>query len=224
MEIVPHVHQIPGVMANPYLILDGDDLTLIDVGMPGNHKRILEYIAEIGHTPSELKRILITHSDLDHVGSLRRLQKATGARTYASAIEAAAIARGKSSRTIKPRKLRMRLLIGIFGSLLKGAPGHIDELLTDGQSLPVLGGLTVLETAGHTPGHVSFYSPSTGVLFAGDSIISRDNQLVGSLPANTWDQTKAAEAVRKQTALSPRVVCSGHGPVVKDAAGKMPVV
>jgi len=48
--------------------------------------------------------------------------------------------------------------------------------------------------------------------------------LIGSVPANTWDQTAAAESVRKQAALGAQVVCSGHGPVVTDAASKMPVV
>ena len=108
--------------------------------------------------------------------------------------------------------------MGIFRS----KPVQVDEILTDGQVLPVLGGLQVLSTPGHTPGHISLYSPSTGVLFVGDSIVSRDYGLIGSVPANTWNQEKAAESVRKQTALKPRIVCSGHGPVVRDAADKMP--
>ncbi len=101
-------------------------------------------------------------------------------------------------------------------------PLKVDEILTEGQLLPVLGGLQVLATPGHTPGHISLFSPSTGVLFVGDSIISRDGSLVGSIPANTWDAEQAAASVRKQAALGARVVCSGHGPVVTDAVGKMP--
>jgi glyoxylase-like metal-dependent hydrolase (beta-lactamase superfamily II) len=102
-------------------------------------------------------------------------------------------------------------------------PVEVDEILEEGQVLPILGGLQVLETPGHTPGHISLFSPSAGVLFVGDSIVSRDSGLMASIPANTWDQDAAATSVRKQAALGALVVCSGHGPVVKDALGKMPV-
>ncbi len=190
--------------------------------MPGSHGKILRYIRELGLTDKNLVRIILTHSDLDHVGSLAALKHASGARAYASAIEAAAIAKGKPSRQIRPRRTVFRMLMSIVGRVLRATPVEADEIIVDGQSLPVLGGLTVLETPGHTPGHISLFSPSAGVLFCGDSIVSRDGQLVGSIPANTWNQAKAAESVRKQAALGANVVCSGHGPVVKEAAGKMP--
>ena len=222
MEITRNVHLIPDVMANPYLLFDSDGLTLIDTGLPGSHKKILKYIIGLEHAPTDLKRIILTHSDLDHIGGLAGLKQASGARVYASAIEAEAIAKGQASRRIRPSRFGRRLLMGLLGKFFKARPVRVDEILHEGQTLPVLGGLQVLETPGHTPGHISLYAPSVGVLFVGDSIVSRENGLVGSVPANTWDQTKAAESVRKQAALKPNVVCSGHGPVVRDAADKMP--
>jgi len=74
MEIIPNVHLIPNIVANPYLIVDPDGLTLIDAGLPGNHKKILNYISGLGHTPSDLKRIIITHADIDHIGGLSALK------------------------------------------------------------------------------------------------------------------------------------------------------
>jgi glyoxylase-like metal-dependent hydrolase (beta-lactamase superfamily II) len=168
-----------------------------------------------------LKRIILTHSDLDHVGALAALQKSTGARIHASRIEADAIAIGKPSRPVRPNSLPLRILFGVLGLFFKAAPVKVDEILRDGQTLPVLGGLRVVETPGHTPGHISLYSPSTGVLFCGDSMVS-ENGLQGSRPAVTWDQAKAVESVRKQSALGARIVCSGHGPVVTDAQGRFP--
>jgi glyoxylase-like metal-dependent hydrolase (beta-lactamase superfamily II) len=88
--------------------------------------------------------------------------------------------------------------------------------------LPALGGLRVVETFGHTPGHISLFAPSSGILFVGDSLVSERNGLRGSSGANTWDQDKANAAVRKQAALGARIVCSGHGPVVMDAVSKFP--
>lgn len=223
MEITPNVHLVPDVMANPYLIVDADGLTLIDAGLPGSHTKILKYLAERGYSAKDLKRIIITHADLDHIGGLAALKRVSGAQVFASAIEADAITRGVPSRPVRPARLSRRIVMWVLRNLFKPSPAQVDEIVADGQTLPILGGLQVLSTPGHTPGHISLFSPSSGVLFVGDSIVSRESGLVGSVPANTWDPEQATESVRKQAALTPRVVCSGHGPVVMDAAGKMPV-
>ncbi len=222
MEILPNVHHIPDIIANPYLIVEPDGLTLIDTGIPGSAKKILNYMDDLGHSPHELKRIIITHSDMDHVGSLYALRQASGARTYASDVEARAIALGKASRPIKPVNSLRRFLFAFIRLWFKAPPVQIDELVSDGQVLPVLGGLRVVGTAGHTPGHISLYAPKLKLLFPGDSMVSDEKGLYGSRPANTWDEASAAESVRKQAALGASIVCPGHGPVVTDAQNKFP--
>ena len=224
MEIIPNVHLIPNIVANPYLLIDPDGLTLIDAGLPGSHRKILRYLAGLGYAPGDLKCILITHADYDHVGGLPALKAATGARVFASPLEAQAMAEGRPSRPVKPRRAITRLLFNLMAGLFKPAPVKVDELLADGQILPVLGGLQVVETPGHTPGHISLFAPSAGILFCGDSIVSREDGLRGSTGANNWDQPKSDESVRKQAALGARILCSGHGPVVMDAAGKFPQI
>ena len=222
MEILPNVHLIPNIVANPYLLIDPDGLTLIDAGLPGSHRKILRYLAGLGYAPADLKRILITHADFDHIGGLAALKAATGARIFASPVEAQAMAEGHSSRPLKPRRRVTKLLFDLMTRLFKPASIQADELLSDGQILPILGGLGVVETPGHTPGHISLFLPSSGVLFCGDSIVSGETGLRGSRGANNWDQAKSDESVRKQAALGAHILCSGHGPVVMDAAGKFP--
>ncbi len=222
MEILPNVHLIPNIVANPYLLIDQDGLTLIDAGLPGSHRKILRYMSDLGYAPTDLKRILITHADFDHIGGLAALKAATGARIFASPVEAQAMVEGHSSRPLKPRRRVTKLLFDLMTRLFKPASIQVDELLSDGQILPILGGLGVVETPGHTPGHISLFLPSSGVLFCGDSIVSGESGLRGSRGANNWDQAKSDESVRKQAALGARILCSGHGPVVMDAAGKFP--
>jgi len=224
MEITAGVHQIPNVQGNSYLLVDPDGLTLIDTGMPGNDKKIIAYLAGLGRSAGDLKRILITHSDIDHIGSLAALKAATGARICASAIEAKAIAAAHPSREIKPENPLFRLVFGLMSRMVRVAPAQVDDLLTDGQVLPVLGGLQVHETFGHTPGHISLFLPSAGVLFSGDSILSEQDRLLGPRPALASDLQQARQSVQKQAALGARIVCTGHGPVVHDAAGKFPAV
>ena len=224
MKIIDNVFVVPGVVANPYLIVDVDGLTVIDAGLPRSDKKILAYLTSLGKRAQDVKRILITHSDFDHIGGLAALQAATGARTYASRIEADAIARGKPSREISPKGFSLRrMLFSLISPFVKATPVQVDEILAEGDTLPVLGGLRVVETPGHTPGHISLFAPSVGVLFCGDSMVSDAKGLQGSRPGITWDETRARESERKQAALGAQIVCSGHGSVVTDADGKFPV-
>ena len=221
MQIEPGVHLIPGIIANPYLLIDGNELTVIDTGLAGSDRKILAYIRSLGRSPGDLKRILITHSDRDHIGSLAALRRQTGARVLADTIEAEAIAHARPSRPLQRRGLR-GAMFGVMGVFAPQAPSTVDEVISEGQTLPILGGLRVLSTPGHTPGHLSFYLKRQKVLFVGDSLASDGDGLRGSTGWNTWDQSQADASVRMQAKLAPRTVCPGHGPVVVDASGKFP--
>jgi glyoxylase-like metal-dependent hydrolase (beta-lactamase superfamily II) len=61
VNITDNVFVIPGVIANPYLIVDGDGPTLIDTGLPRSHRKILEYVTSLGKSARDLKRIVLTH-------------------------------------------------------------------------------------------------------------------------------------------------------------------
>jgi glyoxylase-like metal-dependent hydrolase (beta-lactamase superfamily II) len=223
MKIIDHVYLIPGVTANSYLVEDPDGLTLIDTGMPTSEKRTLEYITQLGRSAGDVRRILVTHADMDHYGCLAALQAVTGACTYASQAEAQAMAVGKSSRPVDRNVGRFqRFMINLMGRFLKATPIQVDELLHEGQVLPVLGGLHVVETSGHAPGHLSFHAPSVRVLFCGDSMKSSQKGLRTSRSRNNWNQALAEASVRKQASLRAQIVCPGHGPVVWEAEGRFP--
>jgi glyoxylase-like metal-dependent hydrolase (beta-lactamase superfamily II) len=83
------------------------------------------------------------------------------------------------------------------------------------------GGLTLIDAGAERRGkrilnYISLFAPSVGVLFSGDSVISRNGSLYPSRGANTWDEAQALESMRVQAALGARIVCPGHGPVVKE--------
>ena len=221
MIILENVYLIPGVVANPYILVDADGLTIIDTGLPHSERKILATIAGLGFSAGDVKRIILTHADLDHVGSLSALHKLTGARTFASKIEAEAIAAGLSSRPINRSGFSLRRLVfSLLRPFMKATPFQVDEIVTDGQVLPALGGLEVIDTSGHTPGHISLFAPASGILFSGDSLVTDENGIHGSRPGLTWDDAKARQAENRQAALGARIVCSGHGPVILDAIGK----
>jgi glyoxylase-like metal-dependent hydrolase (beta-lactamase superfamily II) len=71
-------------------------------------------------------------------------------------------------------------------------------------------GMRVIDTPGHTLGHISIFEPATGVLVAGDALRTSDG-LDGSDPQYTADETKANDSVRKLAAMDVRAILPGHG-------------
>jgi len=210
MEITSNVHLIEGVVALPYLIIDPTGLTLIDAGMPFSASRILRFIQKLGFQPDDLDRIIITHSDIDHIGGLEIIRSATKAKVYTSPIEAEAIRSGEPSRRISGRGA-MKPLVTLLAPLSKARPSIVEDTLEDGQVLPLLGGLQVIYTPGHTPGHISLYSPSTKILFSGDSFLIRPERFIPSYGFNNWDSSESIKSYQLQAELHSEIVCGGHG-------------
>lgn len=222
MEIIPRVYRISGLVVNCFLVDEPDGLTLIDTGLASYEAKIVKTIRSLGRSVTDLKRILLTHSDGDHAGSLAALKAASGAQVYASAIEAQALEAGVPSR--RPRFNAVgRLLARLAQNFFQFTPCKVDVVLTPGQDLPVLERLWVVPTPGHTPGHISFYSASARILFAGDSLYPVRDELVTMPGPVTWNAVEAAESRRLQAAMRPRIVCCGHGQVVRNAASKFSV-
>ena len=83
-------------------------------------------------------------------------------------------------------------------------------------------GLQVIDTPGHTPGHIAVFDTGSRVLVAGDALTSTIDGLLGPMSEFTVDMPKAEESVRKLAALEPQVILCGHGPPVqRDAAAQL---
>lgn len=220
-EILPGVFQIDLRVSNCFLIVEQSDLVLIDAGVCRSFDPLVAAIRSLGYSPEQLSSILLTHADLDHVGAAPALKERFGAHIYTSQVEADALAQGQSSRQIRAG------LLSPFLSWLERRSGamqvQVDQVLAEGDQLPILGGLRVISSPGHTPGHLSFYSPREGLLFAGDSVSTRsDGVRYNRVKIFNWNEQQMRESVHRQAALRPQIVCSGHGPVVFEAADKFP--
>jgi glyoxylase-like metal-dependent hydrolase (beta-lactamase superfamily II) len=212
LEVANGVYQLPNSFVNLYLILEADGVTLIDAGLAKSGPKVaLEAIQKLGREPKDLKRILFTHSDPDHTGGAAELKHVNGSSLQASAHEASMMAQGQPGRP--PNNAFVKLMIGLM--VPKIVPQTADVILVDDQEIPVLGGLRVINTPGHTPGHVSFYSSSQKILFAGDSMRSEKDRLSFGPGPFTWNLEAGIQSVQKQAKLEVDLVCCGHGPVVR---------
>jgi glyoxylase-like metal-dependent hydrolase (beta-lactamase superfamily II) len=223
MQITNGVHLIPGTIANVYLIIEPTGLVLVDTGLPSSGRKIHDYLESLGYRLEDIKHILITHADDDHYGALAELVRLSSARTYASQPEAEAMQKGQSSRSLKLSWV-MRLPYQLLRLMVRARPVKIDQILQNGQTLPFLGGLRVISSPGHTPGHLSYYCPTQGILFAGDAMRSDGDKLTPSRGFNTWDENLALESVARQATLNARIVCVGHGPVIYEAQNRFPEI
>lgn len=207
MELSPNLHWLDGGSSNLYLIIEDAGLTLVDAGMPKRQQLVLDTIQQINRSPSELTRIVVTHADVDHVGSLAAIQKATGAKIFASAATAEFLVQGKSPNHLP---WYMQFAVDTFFGY-KPVSAAMIETVEEGDILPVLGGLTVMATPGHTPDHHAFFCPSAGVLFAGDALNTRDGRINPSPPRLTADQEAAAQSAIRLLELAPATIACGHG-------------
>jgi glyoxylase-like metal-dependent hydrolase (beta-lactamase superfamily II) len=193
------------VMARAYLLETDGGLLLVDAGPVFAAQRILRRVRSLPSKSGDLRWVVVTHADADHTGGLSKVKEETGAEVMASAAAARAIQSGKSSRPLN----LPGWLLSLLKAMLTYPPVMVDRLVTDGEVLP--GGLQVLETSGHTPGHLSFFQPEAKALFSGDSVLPHGRTLDPSTGAFCWDDNLARQAFDRQMALKPDHIYGGHG-------------
>ena len=217
-EVIPGLHQRTLVTTSSFIVITPDvetgesAVTVIDAGWRHFHTRpVLNYLRRLGYGPNSVRRLIATHYHPDHVGGMATLQRTTGATVAAHCLEAPHLA-GESGRVI-PNPVQPKWLRSILWPLMTVMqPPNVPvaTALADGDTLPLLGGVTVIHTPGHTPGSISLHFPNEGVLLVADAVQRYQNRL--TLPS-LWfstDMEAAKASVRKLAELDFEVLCFSH--------------
>jgi glyoxylase-like metal-dependent hydrolase (beta-lactamase superfamily II) len=213
MEILPGIHQVPSLKwNNAYLVVEEAGLTLVDAGLPGAWKQIFSYIDRINRSPSELIRVIVTHSHPDHTGPLKKLSQMTGAKIMAHSADTRCEGKTESNWLHYPAQPPT---FGWNVPLLHRIPAH--ELIEDGQILPVMGGLQVLHTPGHTPGSVCLYLEDHKLLFTGDTLLADGHCFRRPVPFPGTNFRDYRASVERLAQLSFETACVGHGKPLRQA-------
>ncbi len=176
---------------NCFLLRGRDGFVLIDTGPRMSRRRLLRGLEDAGCGTGDLRLVIITHSDSDHIGGCAVLRQSYGAKIAAHELEARAIETGDSlaHRKVRPDRAPwlFRVLLPLTARLGRPGPFKVDLLLEDGQSLAEYGvDATILHLPGHTKGSIAVLT-GDGDLFCGDLFWSYRrpglHPLIDDLPA-----------------------------------------
>jgi glyoxylase-like metal-dependent hydrolase (beta-lactamase superfamily II) len=157
---------------NAYLLQTMDGLALIDAGWPVKSDAILKAVHDSGHSTKNVRHLVLTHGHIDHAGSAAEVLQRTGARSYAHAADLDLFNQGKAEHqgtSLTPGivpKLVYLLFIKPGGLTYKPFP--IDQVIEDGERLPMAPDVEVIHSPGHSAGHIALLLRNDGILIAGD--------------------------------------------------------
>ena len=220
MQLSPALRRLgSSSLVNSYLIEDGGAITIVDAGLPGHWKDLLRELEAMGRSPSDIKALLLTHGDVDHVGYAERLRREHAGPVFIGAADAAE-ARGEIAKPAAPRDpMRIGPLLGFiaFGLTHGGIRRtNVAEVtpIAGSTTLDVPGAPVVIPMPGHTAGSVAYHVPAADAIFLGDAMTTRSvmtGKVGPALGPFTVDPAAALASLDALDGLAAGFVLPGHG-------------
>jgi glyoxylase-like metal-dependent hydrolase (beta-lactamase superfamily II) len=218
MELTDGVHVLPlgyesggrETTLHPTAVETDRGLVLVDAGLPAARDRIEPVLDEAGYGLADVRLVLFTHQDGDHVGGYHDLAGAVG-------FDPVVLAHAAEAPAIDGREEPIAKGGGSDDDRYPPVPVDL-ELAGDESVHTRAGPMNVVDTPGHTPGHVSLFFPEENLLLAADALTAEDGSLAPPRPRFTFDWGEATTSVRRLANFElDRIVCY-HGGVVAAAA------
>lgn len=204
------IHTIRSLIANVHLVETDNGIVIVDAGFPSVAREVMLTVEQLGHKPSDVRLIFLTHAHVDHIGAAAELRRQTGAPI---AMHSADVDKARAGQHNMPngRGLMGKVIEHAFndsGAKFRYEAFEPDILLDEGQTLDEFGlPARAVHTPGHTLGSLSL-DLGDGLMLIGDAMI---NQIRVGMPLYGEDNTLAYDSLRKIHAHRPRILYSGHG-------------
>jgi glyoxylase-like metal-dependent hydrolase (beta-lactamase superfamily II) len=200
MKVIDNVYALDATKGNYAYVIMGKEIVLVDTGRPGQGKGILKELDSMDIKPHEIKHILLTHHDVDHIGNLALLGAETGAKIWASKEDIPYICGEKNREGIKR-------LVSIIMRVKK--PEKINLYPEDQE----MGDIKVIPAPGHTPGHVCLLY--NDVLFVGDLVRTSKGKVSPMKSIMNWNDSVLKESIAKIDNYDFEWICPAHGEPIK---------
>ena len=209
---------VPGMFIYPTVMWDDDNMILVDAGYSGQYNAIRDAFIKEGIHFEDINKIIITHQDLDHFGGLPEVLESSNH-------EIEVMAHEQDKPYIQGEKHLVRLNSNFLNSMPEDrqkmvkqmfenfVPVDVDTTLADNQELPYCGGITVIHTPGHTPGHLCLYHKNSETIIVGDAMNIFDGELVGPRKEILieGDYEIAMESLKKLLKFDAKNIITYHG-------------
>ena len=177
MKLGPHLHRIGNDVVAVYLIDTDDGVTVIDAGLPGHWTELLAELAAMGRTVDDVRGLVLTHGDSDHLGFAERLRREHGVPVFVHVADAERARTGEKPKTPMGR-VRLGALLGFLGYAVRKSgwrTTYLSEVVevADGEVLALPGAPRVLSMPGHSPGSIAVHVPVADAVCVGDALTTR---------------------------------------------------
>jgi glyoxylase-like metal-dependent hydrolase (beta-lactamase superfamily II) len=222
VEVAPDVFLGRGTDVNWYLLRDGDDVTLIDTGYPGDLARVEESVRAIGRQPRDVRAVLLTHAHVDHMGAANHLHDRYGAAVYTDSTEVKhahrdyleqANALDVAANLWRPGVLLWLTRVVRVGATKKVSIPSAQPFPNDGP-LDIPGAPVPVPTRGHTSGHTTYHLPGVGAIVTGDELVTAHAVLRETGPRVLpmfFNHGDPASALTRIEDLDADLILPGHG-------------
>lgn len=210
---------------NPVIGVDDKGIVLIDTGPPGSYEQMKSGLKKLGFSVQDVRKIILTHYHFDHVGNLASfLQDNSEIDVYIGKDD---IPYYEGMKTPEPSTPDMNEIKKYFPKAteetliemssdpdlepVKVDISKLEPLSGNGIHFDFAGGFDIVETPGHTPGHLSVYIPSSKVLIPGDLMMYWKGKFSGPVKTFSGDFNEAVRSVKKISKLDSEKLICYHG-------------
>ncbi|MGN8025242.1 MBL fold metallo-hydrolase [Microbacterium sp. 22242] len=211
-----------------HAVATDEGITLIDAGLPGDRRILQRALEAAGRRPEDIRGVVLTHGDSDHIGVAEWLRTEYGVPTYVHEADAGR-AQGEKTPSAPGGAMRLGPTLRFFAAALRRGglrPRHLGEVRTvqDGDVLPLPGSPEIIGLPGHSPGSVAIRIPAVDALFVGDALTTR-HVLNGSEDVQLGPFSDAPEqtpeSLERLRDLPEQTIVVGHGPIFHGTAAEM---
>ena len=220
-KIIEDVYYIPGqdeVMPDSHAYVLGtpssQNLSLVDAGLTGKGSYKIQAIQRAGIELSSIKRVIMTHTHLDHIGCFAEiLKQLPWAELWVHRSEADLLEKG-DERAVYGMDMFREFCQGQFGLKPGAFTCQVNRKLQGGETLD-LGDMTweVIHIPGHSMGSIGLYHRPMKILIPGDVVYS--DYAIGRFDLYGADAAGLKESLMRLAELEVDILLPGHNQIVK---------